>query len=74
MPDPTVLERLVSDVVRQIRVRRAEYYGLRGMFIGALAALLPLLLREILGPWGLVVAGGCARSGGIWRGCSTVSA
>ena len=31
MPDPTVLERLVADVARQIRLRRAEFYGLRGL-------------------------------------------
>jgi hypothetical protein len=65
MPDPTVLERLVSDVVRQIRLRRAEYYGLRGIFVGALAALLPLLLREVLGPLGLVVAGGALAAGAL---------
>src|SRR6266436_6563841 len=65
MPDPTVLERLISDVTRQIRMRRAEYYGLRGLFIGALAALLPLLLRELLGPWGLWIAGGVVVAGGL---------
>jgi hypothetical protein len=63
MPDPAVLEHLVSEVVRQIRARRAEYYGLRGLFIGALAALLPLLLREILGPLGLPLAGGVLAAG-----------
>jgi hypothetical protein len=56
MADPIVLERLVSDVARQIRWRRAEYYGLRGLFIGALAALVPLVLRELLGPLGLGAA------------------
>jgi hypothetical protein len=65
MPDPTVLEQLVSDVVRQIRARRAEYYGLRGLFIGALAALVPLLLREMLGPLGLALAGGALAAGAM---------
>ena len=65
MPDPTVLQRLVSDVVRQIRLRRAEYYGLRGLFIGALAALLPLLLRELLGALGLGLAGGLLVGGAL---------
>ncbi|HXJ79576.1 MAG TPA: hypothetical protein VMS64_12955 [Candidatus Methylomirabilis sp.] len=65
MPDPTVLERLVSDVVRQIRARRAEYYGLRGVFFGALAALVPLLFREILGPLGVMLAGGALAVGGL---------
>src|SRR5207249_4907366 len=73
LPDPTVLQRLVSDVVRQIRRRRAEYYGLRGLFIGALAALLPLLLRELLGTLGLGLAGGLlvggALAGGLYGFC-----
>jgi hypothetical protein len=63
MPDPIVLERLVSDVARQIRLRRAEFYGLRGLFAGALAALGPLLLRELLGPLGIVAAGGALGAG-----------
>ncbi len=49
MPDLTILQRAVADVSRQIRVRRAEFYGLRGLFGGALAALLPLVLRDSLG-------------------------
>ena len=65
MPDPTVLERLVSDVARQIRLRRAEYYGLRGLFIGALAALLPLLLRDLLGTLGLGLAGALLAAGAL---------
>ncbi len=65
MPDPTVLDRLISDVTRQIRTRRAEYYGLRGLFIGALAALVPLLLRELLGPLGLWIAIGLLAAGGL---------
>ena len=65
MPDPTVLERLISDVMRQIRMRRAEYYGLRGLFVGAFAALIPLLLREVLGSSGLSIAGGVLAAGGL---------
>jgi hypothetical protein len=65
MPDPAILRQLVSDVVRQVRARRAEYYGLRGLFIGALAALLPVLLREILGPLSLVLAGGALAVGAV---------
>ena len=56
MPDRIVLERLVSDVARQIRLRRAEFYGLRGLFLGAIAALVPLLLRDPLGSLGLTAA------------------
>src|SRR5262245_20162368 len=65
MPDPTVLERLISDVMRQVRLRRAEYYGLRGLLFGSLAALVPLVLREVLGPWGLWLAGGVLAVGAL---------
>ena len=51
MPGPTVIERLVADVARQIRLRRAEFYGLRGLFWGAVAAVVPLLFKESLGWW-----------------------
>src|SRR5262245_16915429 len=63
MPDPIVLERLVSDVARQVRFRRAEFYGLRGLFAGALLALVPLVLREMLGPIGLLAAGALLCAG-----------
>src|SRR5262245_4884991 len=65
MPDPTVLERLVSDVARQVRRRRAEYYGLRGLFAGALVALVPLLLRDPLGSLGLLGAGALVVVGAL---------
>ncbi len=63
MPESSVLERLVSDVARQIRLRRAEFYGLRGLFAGALLALVPLVLREMLGPIAFAVAGGLLCAG-----------
>src|SRR5215510_14323669 len=63
MPDPIALERLVSDVARQIRLRRVVFYGLRGLFFGALAALAPLLLREPLGSLGVALAGLTAVAG-----------
>src|SRR5262245_27386254 len=63
MPDPTVLQELVSDVSRQIRARRAEYYGLRGLFAGAVVALVPLCLRDALGPLGLALAGALVAAG-----------
>ena len=65
MPEPTVLARLISEVARQIRVRRAEYYGVRGLFVGALAALPPLCLRELIGPLGLVLAGALVAAGAV---------
>ena len=63
MPDPVVLERLVSEVAKQIRYRRAEFYGLRGLFFGALLALVPLVLRELLGPLGFMAAGALLAAG-----------
>ena len=65
MPDLTILQRAVADVSRQIRVRRAEFYGLRGLFGGSLAALLPLVLRDSLGWSGFLWAGGCLAVGAV---------
>jgi hypothetical protein len=56
MPGPPVIERLVADVARQIRLRRAEFYGLRGLLWGAVAAVVPLVLKEPLGIWSYVGA------------------
>ncbi|HEY7436204.1 MAG TPA: hypothetical protein VIE41_13775 [Methylomirabilota bacterium] len=56
MVGPTVIERLVADVARQIRFRRAEFYGLRGLLWGAVAAVVPLVLKESLGGWSYVGA------------------
>src|ERR1700675_1506466 len=63
MPDPMILDRLVSEVGKQIRLRRAEFYGLRGLFAGAVVALVPLVLRELLGPPGLALAGALLCAG-----------
>ncbi|HSE03446.1 MAG TPA: hypothetical protein VLK35_04750 [Methylomirabilota bacterium] len=63
MPGPTVIERLVADVARQIRLRRAEYYGLRGLLWGAVAAVVPLVLKESLGVWSYVGAAGLLLAG-----------
>ena len=56
MPDRIELERLVSDVARQVRLRRAEFYGVRGVLVGSVAAVLPLLFREGLGPLAFLAA------------------
>lgn len=56
MPGTTVIERLVAEVARQIRLRRAEFYGLRGLLWGAVAAVVPLVLKESLGVWSFVSA------------------
>ena len=56
MPHPEALDRLVREIATQVRWRRAEHYGLRGLFWGAVAAVVPLLFRLALGPWGLALA------------------
>lgn len=70
MPGPTVIERLVADVARQIRLRRAEFYGLRGLLWGAVAAVVPLLLKESLGLWSYLAAAALllagAGAGTLW--------
>jgi len=70
MSDPTVIQRLVANVARQIRLRRVEFYGLRGLFWGAVAAVVPLLLKETLGPWSYALAGllllAGAAAGAAW--------
>src|SRR5574342_159312 len=65
MPDLTSLKDAVADVSRQIRLRRAEFYGFRGLFGGAVAALLPLVLRDSLGWSGFLWAGGCLAAGSL---------
>src|SRR5712691_486039 len=63
MPDRMVLERLVSDVARQVRLRRAEYYGLRGLLWGAVATIPPLLFKELLGDTVLLLSGALLVAG-----------
>src|SRR5262249_62338444 len=65
MPDLTSLQRAVADVSRQIRMRRAEFYGLRGLFGGSLCALLPLILRDSFGWQSFVWAGACLTVGAL---------
>ena len=65
MPDLTILQRAVADVSRQTRVRRAEFYGLRGLFGGSLCALLPLILRDSFGWQSFLWAGVCLVAGAL---------
>src|SRR4029453_17295621 len=65
MPDPKVLERLVRQVMREVRLRRAEFWALRGLFAGALAAALPPLFRESLGTLAFVLAGASLVLGAV---------
>ena len=50
------LDRLVTQVVAQVRWRRAEHYGLRGLFYGALVAVVLLVVRTALGRGALQAA------------------
>ena len=63
MPHPDALDRLVREITTQVRWRRAEHYGLRGAFWGAVAAVLPLLFRGALGAWALALAVGLLTIG-----------
>src|SRR3989441_8886706 len=60
------VEDLLRRIRREIRQRRAEFYGLRGAFWGGLAGLLVLLVKQGVGgtaPWvasGLVLVGALA--------------
>jgi len=66
MSDSSVLHRLVERVTRQVRLRRMEYYGLRGLFVGALVALSPLVVQEYLGaPTALALSGGAVLLGAV---------
>src|SRR5438094_10372858 len=79
MTDSPRIEGLLRRIRREIRRRRAEYYGLRGAFWGAVAGVAVMLAKHGIGaraPWiagGLVVLGllvgiayGAAR--GVRRG------
>jgi hypothetical protein len=65
MPDPKALERLVRQVMHEVRLRRAEFWALRGLFVGALAAAVPLIFRESLGTLSFVAAGGLLVLGAL---------
>ncbi len=65
MAHPGALDRLVREIATQVRWRRAEHYGLRGLFWGAVAAVLPLLFRALLGPWALALAGALVVTGAL---------
>ncbi len=63
MPDPKILERLVQQVMREVRLRRAEFWALRGLFAGAVAAAIPLVFREPLGTLAFILAGALLLAG-----------
>jgi len=63
MEQEAVLQRLVREVTRRVRSRRAEFYAVRGCFYGAALALLPLVLKGPLGPAGPLAALGVLLAG-----------
>src|SRR2546426_12666209 len=66
MNESSRIEGLLRRIRREIRRRRAEYYGLRGAFWGAVAGVAVLLAKHALAgraPWiaaSLMVLGGLA--------------
>src|SRR3989442_3725659 len=56
MAHPQAIEVLVRRVAREVRVRRAEHWSLRGAFWGALAAVVVLSFKAGRGTTALVVA------------------
>ncbi len=65
MAHSDALDRLVREIAAQVRWRRAEHYGLRGLFWGVVAAVPPLLFRSLLGPWAIAVAIGLVVAGAL---------
>src|SRR2546422_11762217 len=66
MEQPVGMESLLRRIRREIRRRRAEYYGLRGAFWGAVVGVAILLVKQGVGglaPWAagsLIVLGALA--------------
>src|SRR5438105_1707400 len=56
MAHPQAIEVLVRRVARQVKLRRAEYWGLRGAFWGALLAAAVLAFKAAVGLTAFVVA------------------
>src|SRR5213596_369823 len=65
MDHPQTIEVLVRRVAREVRVRRAEHWGLRGAFWGALVAAAVLVFEAALGLAALAVAPALVALGAI---------
>src|SRR5262245_1200572 len=76
MEHAEALGRLVQRVARQVRWRRAEHHALRGLFYGAAAGAVTLVLKTVLGAWALPAAGGLLLlglvGGAVWGFCQRV--
>jgi hypothetical protein len=70
MTEGQALDRLVQRIAMQVRWRRAEYHALRGLFYGAVAAVLVLAVKTPFGFWALPAAGGLVLlglvAGALW--------
>jgi hypothetical protein len=62
---PDALDRLVREIATQVRWRRAEHYGLRGLCWGVVVAILPLVFRSGLGAWAMPTAVGVVAIGAV---------
>src|SRR5207249_7784726 len=65
MTDSPRIEGLLRRVRREIRRRRAEYYGLRGAFWGAVAGVAVLLAKHGLGGKAAWIAAGLMVLGAL---------
>jgi hypothetical protein len=65
MEHGAALRLVVSRLTRLVRQRRALYYGLHGLLWGLCAAVVPVALRAVVGPWALPGAAGLAIGGAL---------
>ena len=65
MRHPGSVESLVRQVSRQVRYRRAEHWAMRGAFWGALAAVVVLLAKTLLGTSALPIAAALCLTGAV---------
>jgi len=64
------LDALVRRIASQVRWRRAEHFALRGVFWGAVAGVVVLLFKVVVGGyWASVLAGAFVLAGLLGGGC-----
>ena len=65
MAETGALERLVRQVVGQVRLRRAEHYAVRGLFWGLVVAVVPLLVKGPLSAWWIPLGAAAVLTGAV---------
>jgi hypothetical protein len=65
MEHGAALKLTVQKLTRLVRGRRAVFYGLRGLAWGLGLAIAPILLRSLIGPGALWIAGGLGAVGAV---------